>query len=135
MNINELYIYAKKQNIDVDYFPMKEITSFSMPGCIAIDVDKIENTADEAVHLAHELGHCVKGAFYNTYSGIDIKSRHEYKADKWAVQKLIPFDELMSAVDKGITTTWELAEHFNVTEKFIQRAIYIYQRIEKIKLI
>lgn len=95
---------------------------------IAIDPGKIKSSADERVKLAHELGHCKQGAFYNPYAACDVRRKHENRADKWAVKKLIPEDELDEAVADGCTELWELAEYFGVTEEFMRKAVcwYIY---------
>lgn len=132
MKINELYNIADKHKIEVDYFPMDECTSVSTPYGIAIDVDKLENSTEEKMCLAHELGHCELGAFYNIFSSFDLKSRQEYKANKWAVKKLIPFEELQEAFENGYTEIWELAELFEVSEQFVHTAIDIYRRIGKL---
>ena len=94
---------------------------------IAIDPRKVASAADEKTKLAHEMGHCVTGAFYNVYSPWDIRQRHENRADKWAIKKLIPKDELELAVADGRTDIWELAEFFSVTEDFMRKAISLYK--------
>ena len=78
------------------------------------------------VHLAHEIGHCVCGAFYNPYSSFDIRQKHEHRADKWAIKKLIPVDELDEAVAAGHTELWDLADYFGVTEEFMKKAVCWY---------
>ena len=77
--------------------------------------------------LAHELGHCVTGSFYNRYSEFDVIAKHERRADKWAIKKLIPEDELNDAFEHGIVEPWDLAEYFNVTEDFIIKAVEFYR--------
>ena len=56
-----LYLYAWRNHIDVDYFPMQTAEAFSVPiggtCAIALDPTKIRSEADEAVKLSHELGH------------------------------------------------------------------------------
>ena len=111
-----MYNLAEENNIDVDFFSTRETPSFSLPDTAVMDMSKIETTSEEKVHLAHELGHCMTGSFYNVYSRCDSRSRHEHQADRWAIQKLIPFEELKKAVKEGITDPWELAEHFSVPE-------------------
>lgn len=37
---------------------------------IAINPYRLENLADERYKLAHELGHCETGAFYNRYATV-----------------------------------------------------------------
>lgn len=127
MELNKLYDIADKNNIDVDYFPMAECKSLSTRFGIAIDVDKLKNPTEEKVCLAHELGHCIKGAFYNIYSAFDIRSKHEYTANKWAAHKLLPYNELENAFKLGYTEAWQIAELFNLTEDFVRTAINIYK--------
>ncbi len=51
----------------------------------------------------------------------------ENRADKWAIQKLVPKDELEEAVSRGITEPWELAEYFDVTPEFMYMAMWYYE--------
>lgn len=73
-----LYLYAWRNHIDVDYFPMQTAEAFSVPiggtCAIALDPTKIRSEADEAVKLSHELGHCVYGGFYNKYTPFDVRA-------------------------------------------------------------
>lgn len=95
MTLLELYDLAEKENIEVDNFPMREATAVSFPkGWIAINKNKKMTVAEEKFHLAHELGHCMTGSFYNIYSQYDVKSRHENRANRWAMEKLIPVEKL-----------------------------------------
>mgnify|MGYP000040275662 FL=1 len=125
-----LFLYAWAHHIDVDYFPMQTAEAFSVPiggtCAIALDPRKIRSSADEAVKLSHELGHCVYGGFYNQYTPLDVREQHENKANKWAVHRLIPWSKLRQAVRDGMTEVWELAEHFDVTEDFMRWAITYY---------
>lgn len=127
-DISDLRELADKDGIAVDYISCPECGSMSLllDGKCYVGIDKNAESDKELVCFAHELGHCETGAFYNRYSKFDIISKHEYKADKWAVQRLMPVDELLSAVDKGYTEAWELAEYFGVTEDFVRRAYEIY---------
>lgn len=128
MTLNELYNECENNNIDIDYFPMKEGKALAFPqGWIAIDVDKIENTSEEMEVVAHELGHIETGSFYNIYSPLDIKAKHEYRAEKQAIKKLVPLDELKEAIKCGIIESWDLAEYFGVTDKFMKKVIYYYK--------
>lgn len=95
---------------------------------IFIDENKCDTQAKRYVALAHEMGHIATGALHKVYSPLDLIEKHEYKADKYAVHKIIPIDELLHALlDEHLTTAWELAEYFEVTEYFIKRAMYIYE--------
>ena len=127
----ELYRYAENKQIEVDWFPMARASSLSVPlpdgsHCVAIDPWKMDSIEKETVCLAHELGHCQTGAFYNRYAARDVRKKHENRADKWAIKKLVPRDELDCAVADGYTELWELAEHFGVTEDFMRKAVCWY---------
>lgn len=131
MTLDELYIRAQQQGIEIDNFEMREIVSASFPeNWIAIDTKKIETRAEEKVILAHEIGHCETGSFYNIHSPHDLRGKHEYTANKRSYQILIPHAELKAAVKKGLTEIWELAEYFDVPCEFMQRAAEYRQRVE-----
>lgn len=130
-SILSLYRYAEKRNIEIVTFPLPETASMSIEAesgvCyIGVDYSKIENETDERVHLSHELGHCVTGSFYNRYAKMDIRQKHENRADKWAIRKLIPVEKLDTAVAEGHTELWDLADYFGVTEDFIKKAVCYY---------
>ena len=115
----DLYAYAERRNIDVDWIPMRRATSLSVPlgdrYAIALDPWKLGSLAQETVCLAHELGHCKTGSFYNRHAALDIRQKHENRADKWAIRQLVPEDALDQAVADGYTDLPSLAEHFCVT--------------------
>ncbi len=132
MTINELYNFAENENIAVENFNLSKREALSMIDSngqcyIAIDINRVTSTADEKTKLAHELGHCMTGAFYSIYSTCDNRKRHENRADKWAIKKLVPEDELNKAVACGYKELWELAEYFNVTEEIMRKAISWYK--------
>lgn len=131
MEIQALYELAQQNNIRVRNFPLPEFGSLSVQldsgYCyIGIDEDVQDGSMQERVHMGHELGHCMTGSFYNRYSNYDCRQRHENRADKWAVMKLIPVNELDAAVAEGCTEVWALAERFGVTEEFIRKAVCYY---------
>ena len=92
-----------------------------------IAIDQRLNVQQEREALAHELGHCEYGGFYNRYSKYDIRAKAERRADKWAFAKLVPYGQLMRAVRHGVTEVWDLAELFDVSCEFMQRAIAYYK--------
>ncbi len=131
MEIARLYDFAKQQNIEVVPFPIPENGSMSIQmdngQCvIGMDTSLAADTVLERVHLSHELGHCVTGSFYSIHTAVDSRQRHENRADKWAIQTLISVDDLDNAVACGCTETWELADHFGVTEEFLRKALCWY---------
>ena len=131
MDALDLYALAEQKNIEIVPFPMKENGSVSFVtdgGKCYIGMDKgiEDSSSQERVHLAHELGHCITGSFYNRYSDFDCRQRHENQADKWAIRQLITEDALDQAVADGHTEIWDLAELFDVTEQFMKKAICLY---------
>jgi hypothetical protein len=129
-NLNDLYDKAENDGITVMrvHCPLCESIAVQFEnGDCYIGMDDCEmSSAEETVHLAHEMGHCETGSFYNRYSKFDIISKHEYRADKWAIENLIPENELVAAFDSGKLEIWELAEFFNVTEEFMIKACEHY---------
>lgn len=130
MDTVSLYRCCEQQGIAVMEFPLSYTGSMSVDmgeRCyIGIDPAIVSTETLERVHLAHEIGHCVTGSFYNRYAAADIRQRHENRADKWAVKKLISAAALDRAVANGYTELWELAEHFGVTEDFMKKAVCWY---------
>lgn len=130
-NLIALYDYADRENINVCYFPLNDSVSMALPNrWICIDTDKIQTSAEEAVQLAHELGHIETDSFYNVNSKFVLREKMERKADRWAINDLIPLCELKTALSDGLCEKWELAERFNVTEDFVVKAVEHYKRKE-----
>lgn len=134
MNLESLYDLAERDHIEIFDADCPECLSMSLMtedgSCyIGIDDRTVGSEKEKLVRVAHELGHCETGSFYTQHSGFDLISRHEYRADKWAVQRLIPYDELVKACKSGLNEIWEIAEYFDVTEDFVRRAREIYQNM------
>lgn len=93
---------------------------------IGIDYRAIKGEKEERQYLAHDIGHCIKGAFYNFYSDYDCISQQEYRADEAATRFLVPQIDLEIALQTGYTEMWQLCEYFEVDEKYIRLAFWIY---------
>ncbi|MGN1133725.1 MAG: ImmA/IrrE family metallo-endopeptidase [Oscillospiraceae bacterium] len=121
----------KDENITVMEIPCPKCSSMSLmadSGECYIGLDSSRKISDEEmlVRKAHEVGHCVEGAFYNRYSRLDVITKHEKRADGWAIRQLIPKEKLIQAFDSGLLEIWQLAEHFGVTEEFMKKACRFY---------
>ena len=127
--MTDLFRVAGETHVSVEYMRLPRNRSMSVNTAegdyILMDYSLIAAT-QERVHLAHELGHCLTGSFYNPYALLDIRRKHEYRANKWAVRHLVPEAALIDAISHGIDTRWELAEMFEVTEDFIVMAVEMY---------
>lgn len=129
METNKLYCMAEKQGVTVDRVDVKENLSVSVKygdKCF-VGIDKDLSGADEKVCLAHELGHCATSSFYNIYSPFDVRGKHEKRADKWAIKKLVPQNLFNKALRSGCEDIYSLAEYFGVTADFMQKAVELYK--------
>ena len=131
MELRQLYELAEQENIPVLTFPLPETGSMSLMTedgrCyVGMDPSLGDGGASQRVHLSHELGHCLTGSFYSIHTAVDCRQRHENRADKWAIQALVPVEALDDAIAGGCTEIWELAERFQVTEDFIRKTVCWY---------
>lgn len=132
MKLGELYQIADRDNIFIADMKLRNgirafSAMFSDGECsVAIDYRSISSESEEVSIIAHELGHCETGSFYTSANYLEKRSRCEYRADKWAIKKLIPKDEMVSAISNGYSEVWQLAELFGVTEDYIKKAFWIY---------
>ena len=130
--LTALYQKAQQDGITVDCFALPRSESMSLLGAdgnchIAIDPYRLASEEDELIKLAHEVGHCETGAFYNFYAPLDIRQKHERRAWEWAIRELLPREELEKAIRDGYQHPWELAEHLDLPEYFIRAALDYYR--------
>lgn len=97
-------------------------------GCygIFLDLSCFDSIPRYKEILAHEIGHCATGCTHKVSSPLDLIEKHEYKANRWAIERYIPFEELQSAMKNGYSDRWQLAEYFDMPEPFIQKALDYY---------
>ena len=93
---------------------------------VFVDRGRMDTTVEEAVALLHESGHCATGTTHSIVSPFDLIEKHEYKADKWAVQDAVSSEELEEARKAGYREIYELAEYFNLTESFMLKVACWY---------
>jgi hypothetical protein len=129
----DLYRLAEKQDYNVYWYTFDDnrIESVSVMDTygycdIAIDPYKLYGLDDEYCKLAHEIGHCETGSFYNEYATCDVRQKHENRADKWAIEHKFSKEDLFTAMEEGYTELWSLAEYFGVTEDFMKKAVCWY---------
>ena len=126
-------VLCEENGIILDYcsLPINKSLSFEDREEKYIVMDESEMTeAEKKTHLAHELGHCMTGAFYRPYSPLETRARCEYKANMWMINNLMPKAEVEKAFSMGIVEVWELAEYFGVTEDTVRLACYEYFDVE-----
>ncbi|MDE7243788.1 MAG: ImmA/IrrE family metallo-endopeptidase [Oscillospiraceae bacterium] len=128
----DLYNYAEERGTGVYWFTLEyaESLSYCDPDgdCfVALDPGHLYTLAEEKVKLSHELGHCETGSFYNRYAACEVREKHENRADKWAIERVVGREELNAAVASGHTELWDLADFFGVTEEFMRKAVCWYK--------
>lgn len=92
---------------------------------VFFDTNKIKTYAQELEAASHEWAHLDGGYLYALDASSWTKRKAEVKADRAQIRRVIPFDELAPLIRAGLQP-WELAEHFHVSEKMIQKAIKYY---------
>lgn len=123
-NLDELDVHILRCNT------IKSKSICSQDGYIGLDEAKISTTAELCTILMHDAGHFTSGAFYQPYSPFVLRGQAEYRADKAAILRYIPLEEILDCMCHGITELWEFAEHFGVTEDFMFKAVLYYKEQE-----
>lgn len=93
---------------------------------IFIDASRIKSLSDKKSTMLHECGHYATGATHKVSSNYDLIEKHEYKADKWAIEHALSIDDLDEAIAEGCDSIFALAERFEVTENFMRKAVCYY---------
>lgn len=130
-----LFFLAEKEKILVRFFPLPAdllgayyYTSDKKPVIILHNKLKSNRKLLRCI-LAEELGHHFT-ANYNLLAfaraGLYDRNKCEHKAIWWATKYLVPMDKLIETVNSGLFSTWELAEHFDVTERFMGTSLILY---------
>ncbi len=129
METTKLYALAENRGITVDRYSLERNKSISvnLNDHLFVALDLALSGIDEKICLAHELGHCESGSFYNIYSPFDVREKHERRANIWAIKKLIPRYRYEKALRQGYDNIYDLAEYFSVSCDFMQKAVEYYR--------
>lgn len=124
----ELYERAETQGVEIiEVHTRKVEAAVFEDGFIFIDRTKLRSDVELKCALAHELGHWETASFYNVLTPYETWERCERKANKRAVEILMPLDDVRRALRRGYVTVWALAELFEVTQDFAQMAMDMYE--------
>ena len=124
--MTDLDAYAAERGIDVFYDAIPETVAMAVPGALCLDWSLLASDAARAVCLAHELGHVETGAFYSRGAPELDRRRAELRARRWAIRRLLPREDLLSALRAGVTSPWDLADRFSLPEPLIREALSLY---------
>ena len=104
MNLDRLYDLADAENIKIyDYCIDDEINgmflNYDKLNAIALNYSNFENSSEEKCVLSEELAHYYMDATYN-YKNVDpeLFYKQEYRAMKYCLSMLIPFEDLKLAI-------------------------------------
>ena len=131
MNLNNLYDLAEKEKIKIYDWHIEDaygaFINIDKINAIALNYNKIGTYVEEKCVLAEEIGHYYYDATYSPYcQDMQLISKQERKAKKFAYNVLIPFENLRKAILSGKTSILSLAEYFDVTAQFMSNCIELY---------
>lgn len=134
-DINYFYNYAKEKNIKIKEFTNKEKI---LNGKCIYNIEKcniyLNNAVDSEIErkciLAEELGHYEVGILKNflktdNYNML-VRSINEFRAKKWVVNELIPFDKFKQFLDTNCSK-FDVANELEVTEDLVELACFVYE--------
>jgi len=113
----------------IDYaFENDTIKGLYCDNTIAINKN-IKTTAEKGCILAEELGHYYTSTGNILDQNLVENRKQEQRARLWAYRKMVTLEKIMSACEAGCRNRYELAEHLDVTEEFLQEALDKYHSI------
>lgn len=127
---------AESEGIFIDTCRLPEgvngyYTKTQLPPVILIS-NKIQSRSLFRVILAEELGHHFTGSCVIGYAGkmtslMQMNNKIERKALLWSAEYLMPPEQVVQTIwYEGIRNIFELAEYFDVTERFASVALRLY---------
>lgn len=128
--LEELEKLTENEGIEIRNFSLGRKRAFTtnLPyASIAINKSMIKSEAEEAILLAHEIGHYKKGAYYDQDATLIQVAKAEHKANSWAIEHLCPIGELKSAALCGCKESWEIAKELSIHEAVVKDAINYYK--------
>lgn len=132
----DLYNELEKYNIPVIKvdFPAKKAGSITngTDTIIAVDYSKIKDSKEEKRIIAEEKAHYETGTFYAINADKATIDKMEYKANKRVYNELVPFDELKTLCEQGLSVS-ELSDYFGIPIQDVLVAQFLYNNIENYK--
>lgn len=127
LTYNDLLIEADNNCLITKEKPLRANKGRIKGNRIAIKEDMIET--EKKCVLAEELGH-----HYTTVGNImdqtaTANRKQERRARIWAYHKLLSLDDLIDSYKCGCRSRYEIAEHLEVTEEFLQECLdYFHEK-------
>lgn len=113
----------------VDYpFTSDRFKGLYCDGTIALNQD-ICADSEKACILAEELGHHFTTVGNITDQKETENRKQERRARVWAYNEMISLSDLVDSYKDGCRSRYEIAEHLEVTEEFLQECLeYFYEK-------
>ena len=90
---------------------------------IFLDFERFGSLGDFMWALIHEVSHCATGCTHRVSSPYDLVAKHEYKANRRAIETYLPAEQLRQAIRRGYTEPWQLAVFFGLPQSAVQMAL------------
>ncbi|MEG0594836.1 MAG: ImmA/IrrE family metallo-endopeptidase [Christensenella sp.] len=88
----------------------------------------LENTAQKNAITAHELGHQYTCAQNLLDADEHIQNKYEYMADRWAAERVMPMEKLLSGFKRGLRTMDEFCDFLEIDEQFFCRSLSVFSK-------
>ena len=127
MTYEEMQIKHEDLNIqEMDLSGVDGLKGLYIDGNIAID-QNIPTSAEKSCILAEELGHHYTSAGNILDQNNSSNRKQEHKARLWAYGYRIGLLGLIECYKAGCRNRFEAAEHLNVPEEFLQKAVELFR--------
>jgi len=129
MKTSKLYELAEKENIKIYNYNISEVSGMfiNLGNINSITLSKNLTSYKEKSTLAEELGHYYYDATYPVNcTDLQLISKQEYRARKWAYNVIIPIEDLLSALKNGLDNIDVLSDYFEVPRRFMRECIDFY---------
>ena len=127
-----MYKYADQERIYIFFDHLKISEALTIKDGqtfnIALDLDRIQGEYSEKVVLMHELAHIATDAFYGLSDDLRYRGKMEKRAQKWMIKTMVPYNDLLTAMKKGLSEPWELADYFSIPESLVLDAMQYYKQ-------
>lgn len=132
--LKSLYDLAECERIHIDRRTLRRRAAISVAlpdgeRCVAIDYARTRTPRSEKAIVAHELGHQMTGALYRADSSYEERCRCEARADRWAIERLLPYDDIRGAMIRGHIEPWAIAEELYEDEELVRKALWYYTEV------
>lgn len=128
MNYENLLNDAKDSGITLDEkYPFEsKLKGLYVDNNIALSSD-LETSAEKSCILAEELGHHYTSSGNILDMNISSNRKQELHARAWAYNRLIGLYGIINSYRSGCRNGYEIAEHLDVTEEFLNEALQYYR--------